>query len=104
MKSSLYPRHNKFYFKKFSRKTYAVFCSLRKVIHISNLTIVYTLIVAAGKLNAQSDTVAPMKLIDLEQVEVVSDQGSAVSEEFVPPSDREVLLSLHPCADDIPDE
>lgn len=82
MKSSLYPRHNKFYFKKFSRKTYAVFCSLRKVIHISNLTIVYTLIVAAGKLNAQSDTVAPMKLIDLEQVEVVSDQGSAVSEEL----------------------
>jgi iron complex outermembrane receptor protein len=82
MKSNRSRVQKKIFFQKFTRKKYAVFSSLHKVIHISNLVTVYTLIVFPFRLLAQSDTVSPQKIVDLEEVEVVGQKNAIIQGEL----------------------
>jgi vitamin B12 transporter len=59
-----------FAFRKWSRKTYAVFNSLKLLIKICVISVAYTLINPVQESHAQSDTVHEIKKIELDEVEV----------------------------------
>ncbi len=82
MKSSSLAFQKKIFFRKFTRKKFAVFFSLRKVIHISNLIVVYTIIASSSKVRAQTDTTQILKKLDIEEVEVIAPNYSTVSDEL----------------------
>ncbi len=82
MKLQISSSQKKLYFRRFIRKKFAVFFSLHKVIHISNLVVAYTLIVSPLKLFSQSDTVSNTVTINLEEVEVVGQISPLLSEEL----------------------
>lgn len=82
MKFHIYPSGKKLYFKRFTRKKFAVFFSLHKVIHISKLITIYTLLVLPARLFSQNDTTVSEKVINLEEVEVVGQKSSVISEEL----------------------
>lgn len=65
-----------FLFKRFSRKKYAAFNSMRKIVHIATLSLCYSLIVIPYKVSAQPDTVTISKIIELEEVEIIGDKSS----------------------------
>ncbi len=72
----------KIFFQQFKRKKYSVFSSLRKVVHISNIALAYTLIAAPATSIAQDDTTRVSQEYDLEEVEVVSQMSPAVLQEL----------------------
>lgn len=71
-----------FFFRKFRRKKYSAFNSMHKVVHISNLLVVYILISSPMKAATPDDTVTVARKIDLEEVEVVGQISPAVSQEL----------------------
>ena len=76
------PGKSKLYFRKFSRKKFAVFTSMHRVVHISSLAIGYTLISSPLQGLAQSDTSNVSKVIDLEEVEIVGSKNPTLFEEL----------------------
>ena len=77
----LYIQKN-FFFRKFTRKKYAVLSTLQKIIHISKLITAYSLIVLPFKVSAQSDTLTTSKIIDLEEVEVIGQKNQILPGEL----------------------
>ena len=71
-----------YYFRRFRHKKFAVFFSLKKVVHISNLLVVYTLVASSVRSFSQSDTLNNEKIINLEEVEVVGEKSPLISEEL----------------------
>lgn len=69
-------------FRKFSRKKFAAFNSMHKVVHISTLAVTYSLIVSPFSIFAQTDSVNFSKVIDLEQVEVTGQKDPLAFEEI----------------------
>jgi vitamin B12 transporter len=85
MKSKIIPNAShacRFYFKKFSRKKYAAFNSMHRVVHIATLVISYSLIISPFKVCAQSDSLTFSKTIDLEEVEIVGEKSPALFTEL----------------------
>jgi vitamin B12 transporter len=72
----------KYFFRKFTRKKFAVFNSMHRVVHISTLVVLYCMLHASGKLTAQDDTATHVKTINLEEVEIVGQKGPANLEEL----------------------
>lgn len=75
-------KSTKYYFKKYTNKKYAVFCSLNRIIHISNLLAICSLIVLPFQSQAQADTSGTAKIIDLEEVEIIAETNQIISEGF----------------------
>lgn len=69
-------------FKNFSRKNYAVFRSMHKLILIGTLIFVCCIIANTSNLSAQSDTVYLPNIIDLEEVEIVGQKSPALIQEL----------------------
>ncbi len=67
-----------FAFRQWSRKPYAVFSSLRLLIKISVLSVVYTLVNPVQECKAQSDSTQVSKIIDLDEVEVSGQRAPEV--------------------------
>jgi len=77
MKNSIKVRKNSYLvFKRWSRKGYAIFNSLNKVVKITLLSVAYSIVVLTSELIAQNDTLVSKK-IDLEEV-IVSGQKAPV--------------------------
>lgn len=70
------------FFRRFSRKNYAVFNTMHCIVHISSLLTVYTLIVNPGKISAQTDSILALKTMQLEEVEIIGQKGPAILEEL----------------------
>ncbi len=69
-------------FKNFSRKNYAVFYSMHKIIRISTLIYACCIITNTSIISAQSDTNYLLKIIDLEEVEIVGQKSPALIQEL----------------------
>jgi len=77
MKNSIKERKNAYQvFKRWSRKGYAIFNSLNKIVKITLLSVTYTIVVLTSELIAQNDTLVSKK-IDLDEV-IVSGQKAPV--------------------------
>jgi vitamin B12 transporter len=72
----------KFFFRRFLRKKYAVFNSMCRVVHISSLLAVYSLILNPQKLSAQTDTSFSSKIVELGEVEITGQKGPAILTEL----------------------
>ena len=83
MRQIIFPDKNKYYFRRFKRKKFSVFFSLKKVVHISNLLVVYTLVASSVRSFSQTDTLSNEKIIDIEEVEVVGQKSPSISEELM---------------------
>ncbi|MBN1952247.1 MAG: TonB-dependent receptor plug domain-containing protein [Bacteroidales bacterium] len=70
---------NSLYFRHFSRKNYAAFISMHRVVHILTLAFCCSLIVSPIHVAAQSDTAEISKNIDLEEVEVTGELSPVLS-------------------------
>lgn len=64
-------------FKRWSNKKYAVFNSLRRIIHIGSLSLTYTMLQPQPALS-QSDTITPMSFYDLEEVEKIAETDAVL--------------------------
>jgi vitamin B12 transporter len=65
-------------FREWTRKKYAVFSSLNKIIKICTLIAVYTMISDRVEVSAQADTVLINDRIDLEEVEIIGQRSPGV--------------------------
>ena len=66
------------YFRKWSRKKYAAFNSLSKVVKICSLGLAYAIIACPDATFAQKDTSVVSKIIDLDEVEVVGQKSPGI--------------------------
>ncbi len=71
-------QQNKLCFNKWTRKRYAVFSSLGKIIKIGVLCITYTLISVKADIKAQTDSIAPPSY-ELDEVEVIGRRSQVIS-------------------------
>jgi len=69
-------------FKQYSRKSYAAFSSMQKIIRIGTLLYVCTIIVNASAVHAQTDTIYLPKVIDIEEVEIVGQKNPVLLTEI----------------------
>jgi len=77
MKNSIKERKNAYLvFKRWSRKGYAIFNSLNKIVKITLLSVTYSIVILTSELIAQNDTLVSKK-IDLDEV-IVSGQKAPV--------------------------
>jgi vitamin B12 transporter len=74
--------NKKLIFRKFSRKSFAAFNSLHKVVHIGTLAATYSLIVSPLQVHAQTDTITFSKVVDMEEVEIVGQKSPTLFEEL----------------------
>lgn len=65
-------------FKKWTRKKYSVFNSLRIVIKICTLLLVYTIVTGKTQVSAQTDTILINDNVELEEIEVVGQRAPGV--------------------------
>lgn len=70
------------FFRKFSRRKFAAFNSMHKVVHISVLTVTCSLVISPFSVFAQSDSIGTSKIIDLEQVDVTGQKEPLAFEEI----------------------
>jgi vitamin B12 transporter len=70
MKQQTFNQRKTYAFKQWTRKSYAVFNSLKITIKIAVLSTVYTLVTPGEETNAQTDSTQTVKKIELEEVEV----------------------------------
>lgn len=76
-------RHReKIVFRRFSRKKFAAFVSMHKVVHIGTLLVGCTLIASPVRSKAQTDSIVVSKIIDLEEVEIVGQKSPVIFEEL----------------------
>jgi len=68
--TTIFSKRKQLLFRKFSRKNYAAFCSMHKVVHISRLAVTYSIIVSPVHVFAQSDSAYFSKVINIEEVEI----------------------------------
>jgi vitamin B12 transporter len=73
---------DRFFFRKFTRKKYAAFNSMHRVVHISALAAAYSLIVSTTKVSAQKDTLSTPEIINLDEVEIIGQKGPSQFEEL----------------------
>ncbi len=69
-------------FKRYSRKKFAAFNSLNRIVKIGVLTATCSIIVSPFKVFAQRDTVTFSKVIDLEEAEIVGQKSPTLLEEL----------------------
>lgn len=74
-------KSKKIYFRQFSRKKYAAFVSMHKVVHISSLAVVCTLIISPVRGSTQNDSSSVSKVIELEEVEIVGQKSPVLFED-----------------------
>jgi vitamin B12 transporter len=74
--------HKNNFFRKFSRKKYAAFNSMHKVVHIGILSAACCIIASPLKVTAQTDTVSFSKVIDMDEVEIVGQKGPTLFEDM----------------------
>ena len=70
------------HFKKFTRKNYAVFNTMHKVVHIATLLVGYSLILIPCQVKGQRDSLTFSKIIDLEEVEIVGERNEGLFHEI----------------------
>ncbi len=73
---------NRWFFRRFTRKKFAVFNSIHRVVHISVLISTYSLILNPLRSLAQTDTALSPELINLEEVEIIGQMGPAILSEL----------------------
>ncbi|MBN2522686.1 MAG: TonB-dependent receptor [Bacteroidales bacterium] len=69
-------------FKQYSRKSYAAYSSMHKIIRIGTLLYVCTIINNASAVLAQTDTIYLPKVIDIEEVEIVGQKSPVLLTEI----------------------
>ena len=68
-------------FKKYSRKRYAIFNSIKKTVHIAGLSTAYTMLTMPVMAKAQSDSIIVYQRIEIDEVVVLSED---VAPELIP--------------------
>jgi vitamin B12 transporter len=80
--TSKFSKRSQLLFQKFSRKKFAAFNTMHKVVHISTLAVTYTLVVSPFPIFAQSDSISFSKIIDLKEVEIIGQKDPLAFEEI----------------------
>ncbi len=78
MRSAIITNPPLFVFKRWSRKNYGAYNSLKKAIKIGHLLIIYTFVFHSAPIAAQQDTLQDERQIDLEEVEVIGQRSPDV--------------------------
>jgi vitamin B12 transporter len=66
------------FFRKWSRKKYAAFSSIHKVVKMCSLGLAYTIIACPDAIFAQTDTSAVSKIIEIDEVEIVGQKSPGI--------------------------
>jgi len=76
--SNLYSEQETFVFREWNRKSYAVFNSLKRIVHIGKIVLSYSLLFLPIQLRAQEDSVKVSKQLKLDEVIVTANKAPAI--------------------------